>query len=72
MRRKLARGAAFHGLVILLGFFMIYPVLWMIGSSFKDINEIFNSASLIPKHFSFNNYIRGWKFVGVEGSPRPG
>ncbi|MCL6557317.1 MAG: carbohydrate ABC transporter permease [Firmicutes bacterium] len=43
---------------------MIYPVLWMIFSSFKDNSEIFNTASLWPKRFLVENYIRGWKFVG--------
>ena len=65
MRKKLARGVVFHGLVILLGISMIYPVLWMISSSFKDNTEIFNSASLIPRHFLTDNYLRGWRFVGT-------
>ena len=43
---------------------MIYPVLWMVFSSFKDNSEIFNTASLWPKRFLLENYIRGWKFVG--------
>ncbi len=49
-------------LVILGGFTMVYPLLWMVMSSFKANNEIFNNAgSLIPKAFHFENYINGWK-----------
>ncbi len=47
-----------------LGFVMIYPVLWMISNSFKANNEIFGTASLIPQSFRFDNYVRGWKFIG--------
>ena len=52
----------FHLFVILLGYFMLYPILWMIANSFKTTSEIFSSASLIPKEFHFDNYARGWVF----------
>lgn len=52
----------FHIVVILLGFIMLYPILWMIANSFKSNTEIFNTSSLIPSTFNFDNYIRGWKF----------
>lgn len=49
-------------LIILGGLTMIYPLLWMVMSSFKENNEIFSSAgSLIPKKFRFENYTNGWK-----------
>jgi multiple sugar transport system permease protein len=43
---------------------MIYPVLWMISSSFKQNNEVFSSYTLIPSHIDISAYIRGWKGVG--------
>lgn len=52
----------FHIVVILLGFLMLYPILWMISNSFKSNLEIFNSSSLIPTKLNLDNYIRGWKF----------
>ncbi|MFA6775012.1 MAG: carbohydrate ABC transporter permease [Sphaerochaetaceae bacterium] len=52
----------FHGFVILLGWFMLYPVLWMIFSSFKTNTEIFNTTNLWPSTWHFENYARGWKF----------
>jgi multiple sugar transport system permease protein len=48
--------------VIILGFFMLYPILWMISNSFKTTKEIFNSISLIPKSFNFDNYVKGWRY----------
>lgn len=41
---------------------MIYPLLWMIMSSFKETNTIFLTAnSLIPEEFTMENYFTGWK-----------
>lgn len=49
-------------LVVLGGLTMIYPLLWMVMSSFKENNEIFSSASsLIPDKFRFENYANGWR-----------
>ncbi len=60
----------FHVLAVTLGFAMIYPLLWMIMSSFKPSNEIFsNAGSLMPKEFFPNNYPNGWKgFGGISFS----
>jgi len=52
----------FHIVVILLGFLMLYPILWMISNSFKTNAEIFGSSSLMPKSLSLEHYIRGWRF----------
>ncbi|MFT4007407.1 MAG: carbohydrate ABC transporter permease [Lacrimispora sp.] len=54
--------------IILGGLTMIYPLLWMVMSSFKENNEIFSSASsLIPKVFHAENYANGWKgFAGIS------
>lgn len=55
----------YHVLVSAFGFLMIYPLLWMVMSSFKDSSEIFrNAASLIPETFKFSNYSTGWKGFG--------
>lgn len=50
-----------HLFVIALGLFMIYPILWMIVSSFKPNNMIFSDPGLIPKAVTVENYITGWK-----------
>jgi len=55
-----------HIFIIVLGIGMLYPVLWMIASSFKPNNMIFSDTSLIPKAFTLDNYISGWKgYAGV-------
>jgi multiple sugar transport system permease protein len=57
---------AFHVFVILFGFVMIYPILWMIANSFKTLHEIFgpNSGSLLPEKLLLENYVRGWRYIG--------
>ena len=41
-------------------FCMIYPLLWMIGSSFKPDSEIFANLNPIPHALDFANYAAGW------------
>lgn len=55
----------YHGLMLLVGFIMLYPVLWLIASSFKPNGDIFTTAtSLIPQNFTLEHYITGWKGFG--------
>ena len=50
-----------HLFIIALGLLMIYPILWMVVSSFKPNNMIFSDPGLIPKAVTIENYITGWK-----------
>jgi multiple sugar transport system permease protein len=56
-----------HLFIIALGLLMIYPILWMIVSSFKPNNMIFSDPGLIPKAVTIENFISGWKgYAGVS------
>lgn len=55
------RHALTHLFIITLGLAMIYPILWMVVSSFKPNNMIFSDPGLIPKAITIENYISGWK-----------
>jgi multiple sugar transport system permease protein len=57
----LVRHTLTHLFIITLGLLMIYPVLWMIISSFKPNNMIFSDPGLIPKDVTIENYVSGWK-----------
>src|SRR5690606_26879152 len=57
----LARHTLTHLFIIALGLFMIYPIVWMIVSSFKPNNMIFSDPGLIPKAITFENYVTGWR-----------
>ena len=50
-----------HLFIIALGLLMIYPIVWMIVSSFKPNNMIFSDPGLIPKAVTIENYITGWQ-----------
>jgi len=50
-----------HIFIIALGLLMIYPIVWMIISSFKPNNMIFSDPGIIPKAVTIDNYISGWK-----------
>lgn len=58
----------YHLFVMILGFGMLYPILWTISSSLKPKNEIFaDAASLIPSTLRWDNYVKGWSgFGGVK------
>lgn len=69
-KKKTIKNVIYHLLVCSLGFLMIYPLLWMVMSSFKESNTIFTTANtLIPEKFTLQNYINGWKgFGGISFS----
>jgi len=65
IKRPSRRSLLYHLCVGLFSLFMIYPLLWLIGSSFKPREEIFARAtSLIPENFTFANYAAGWAGFG--------
>ena len=67
-RKKTIGTIAYHILVAGGAFIMIYPLLWMILSSFKPTNTILPTATqLIPTTWTLDNYRTGWKgFMGYS------
>ena len=60
--KNIFQTALYHILVCAFGVVMIYPLLWMILSSFKDTNTIFATAGqLWPSEWVLSNYETGWK-----------
>lgn len=49
-----------HALLILFGLIMLYPLLWMLVSSFKPSALIFREPGLIPSEIDLSNYTEGW------------
>lgn len=68
--KRTARSIVYHVMICLIGIIMIYPLVWMIMSSFKETGTIFTTAgSLIPEKFILDNYRNGWKgFAGIAFS----
>lgn len=55
----------FHAVVLVIGIFMLYPLVWMALGSFKPTEDIFGTLSLIPRRVTLDNYTRGWRFNGT-------
>ena len=49
-----------HAVLIALAFCMVYPVLWMVASSFKPEQGLLNDMSIIPPSLDLFNYRDGW------------
>jgi ABC-type glycerol-3-phosphate transport system permease component len=52
-----------HILLIVLAIGMLYPIIWMLLSSFQENDEIFNVAAVFPRKWMYENYIDGWKSI---------
>jgi multiple sugar transport system permease protein len=65
-RHGTGRSLAYHALLCIASLAMLYPLLWMLASSFKPEDEIFGNASLWPSSFSLASYWRGWSGLQVS------
>lgn len=59
-RRERTRRLLTHIGLIGFGLLMLYPLLWMVSSSFKPTAEIFRAPGLIPENLTPANYTEGW------------
>jgi multiple sugar transport system permease protein len=53
-----------HAVIILVGLVMVYPLVWMLTSSFEPSTEIFGTGSLLPGDPTLANYREGWTGPG--------
>ena len=53
-----------YTLLIAVGFIMVYPLIWMVGATFKTNSEIFTSAWFWPKNPVFDGYENAFKNYG--------
>jgi multiple sugar transport system permease protein len=68
MKRQSAKSissVATNIIIIVLGIGMLYPVAWLVSASFKETSAIFGNPSLIPRPFTLQNYVHGWKGIGI-------
>lgn len=64
----MARKTVAHAALLLVGLGMLYPLLWMLSSSFKPQQDIFSSSSLVPTTPTLSNYVLGWSGAGAPFS----
>ncbi|MFN7053423.1 MAG: carbohydrate ABC transporter permease, partial [Gemmobacter sp.] len=48
-------------LLFAVGLVMLYPLIWLIGASFKTNSEIFAGAGFIPENPTVDGYVKGWE-----------
>ncbi|SFR63311.1 carbohydrate ABC transporter permease [Anaeromicropila populeti] len=55
-----------YAVLIIVGFIMVYPLLWMISATFKTNNEIFSGISLWVNDPTFSGYKNAFKSYGGD------
>ena len=51
--------------LLLLTAIVLYPLVWMLGSSFKAPEEVLNNMSVFPETWTPGNYSDGWSYFDV-------
>lgn len=57
------KGIGIYGMLVAIALLMLFPLLWLIGTAFKDKSEnIFQfPPQLIPSHPTFENFVTVWQ-----------
>jgi len=60
---RLEKFSAFvrYTVLLLMGLVMLYPMIWLVGASFKSNAEVFTEIGFWPSRFDFSAYVKGWK-----------
>lgn len=61
MKKKKIGTILLYVVLVLFSVIMLYPIVWLVGASFKSNAEIHSSIGFWPKSFDFTPYIEGWK-----------
>ena len=52
--------------IVLILIVVLYPLVWMVGTSFKSPQEIVSNIGLIPHDFTPGNFSEGWRKFDVD------
>ena len=63
-RRRRTSTIIRYTVLTVVGLIMIYPLVWMVGATFKENSEIFTSMNPIPLKATFNGYKNAIKSYG--------
>jgi multiple sugar transport system permease protein len=67
-RNRLVIALARHALLVAVLLVILYPLLWMVGASFRPSNEAFGTLSILPGNFTTENYVEGWSLGNLNFS----
>jgi len=65
-RKRVKRHWRAHVVLLVVLVVMIYPMVWLVGASFKPENQIFTTMNPLPLAFTFANYVTGWTATGTS------
>jgi multiple sugar transport system permease protein len=54
------RRTGWHVAVVAIVLIVVYPLLWLLGQSFKPADEIVADLRFWPSSFTIDNYVEGW------------
>jgi oligogalacturonide transport system permease protein len=60
-RRAKVSAAVRYTLLVGVGILMLYPLIWLVGASFKTNGEIFGNPGFIPTDPTLEGYVKGWE-----------
>jgi len=58
--RRVSSGVRYAFLLI-VGLVMLYPLVWLVGASFKTNAEIFANPGFLPGEPTLDGYVKGWE-----------
>lgn len=66
-RRKLAAKAGFIAIGALVALLVVFPIVWMIPSAFKDKRELFSLPNhFLPQKFSLDNFREVFELYNID------
>lgn len=65
-RRRITQLVVRYAVLIIVGFFMLYPLVWMVGATFKTNSEIFTTMNPIPTKPTTQGYIDAMNNYGGQ------
>lgn len=68
MRRNLKK-TGLYLMITITAVVVGYPLLWLFFAAFKENAEIFTSVGLLPKHFTLDGFVNGWKSTAAVPFP---
>ncbi|MBB4955423.1 oligogalacturonide transport system permease protein [Agrobacterium vitis] len=60
-RRQLISAVLRYGILGAVGLLMLYPLIWLVGASFKTNSEMFANPGFWPNSPTLDGYIKGWQ-----------
>lgn len=65
-RMGFVKSALTYGLLCIFGFVYLYPILYMLATSFKSLNDLIDTTvNWIPKEFTVSNYVQAFESLHV-------